>query len=95
VECQFRFCTAHKDGNLHEGETCEEYEYRRSGQKEKDEKAQEEASVKAITKLAKKCPGKGCGWQIEKNDGCDHSKYHGTNRWETYANCNSSVDSDV
>lgn len=72
MECQSRFCTAHKDGNLHEGETCEEYEYRRSGQKEKDEKAQEEASAKAITKLAKKCPGKNCGWQIEKNEGCDH-----------------------
>lgn len=60
----------HED-TWHEGETCEEYDYRKSGKKERDQKIQEEASIKAIDKLTKKCPG-GCGWPIQKNNGCDH-----------------------
>jgi hypothetical protein len=73
-ECGFRVCVVH-DNTWHEGETCTEYDYRVSGQKEKDEqkrKEQEEASLKAIGKMSKKCPGRKCGWNIQKNDGCDH-----------------------
>ncbi|KAF2271075.1 hypothetical protein CC78DRAFT_528017 [Lojkania enalia] len=71
VECGFKVCIVHED-TWHEGETCDEYDYRVSGRKEKDQKAQEEASAKALKKFTKKCPGKKCGWNIEKNDGCDH-----------------------
>ena len=55
----------------HDGETCEEYDYRKSHKKDLDQQMQ--ASVKAISQLTKKCPrnnGK-CGWNIE-NGGCDH-----------------------
>ncbi|KAF2110180.1 hypothetical protein BDV96DRAFT_501694 [Lophiotrema nucula] len=71
VECDFHFCIVHKN-TWHEGETCEEYDYRISGRKEADQRRQEEASEKAIKKLAKKCPGKNCNYHIEKNEGCDH-----------------------
>ncbi|OCK96270.1 uncharacterized protein K441DRAFT_553141 [Cenococcum geophilum 1.58] len=72
VVCNFKVCTVHED-TWHEGETCKEYDYRTSGRKERDQKALDEASLKAIRKFAKKCPGKRgkCGWNIEKNDGCD------------------------
>lgn len=71
VSCGHKVCVIH-DGTWHEGETCEDYTYRTSGQKEKDQRAQEEASVEAIGKITKKCPGPGCVYNIEKNDGCDH-----------------------
>ena len=71
VACGHKVCIIHEN-TWHEGETCEEFEYRSSGRKERDQKAQEEASLQAIGKLTKKCPGPGCTWNIEKNDGCDH-----------------------
>ncbi|OCK77983.1 hypothetical protein K432DRAFT_302984 [Lepidopterella palustris CBS 459.81] len=71
VACGFRVCVVHED-TWHEGETCEEYDYRKSGKKEKDQKAQEAASVAVISQMTKKCPGKNCTYNIEKNDGCDH-----------------------
>ncbi len=71
INCQRKVCVIHEN-TWHEGETCEEYEYRASGQKERDQKAQEKASLKAIGKLSKKCPGPNCHYSIEKNDGCDH-----------------------
>ncbi|KAF2192512.1 hypothetical protein K469DRAFT_553519 [Zopfia rhizophila CBS 207.26] len=71
VACGFRVCIIHED-TWHEGETCEEYDYRKCGRKERDQKKQEEASVKAIEELTKRCPGHGCKWNIEKNEGCDH-----------------------
>ncbi|KAF2132131.1 hypothetical protein P153DRAFT_284705 [Dothidotthia symphoricarpi CBS 119687] len=69
--CKLKVCIVHED-TWHEGETCEEYEYRRSGKKEQDQRAQEEASLQEISKSTKKCPGAGCVYNIEKNDGCDH-----------------------
>lgn len=72
VECHARFCTVHA-GVYHDNETCAEYEYRTSGQKERDErKKEEEASEEAVGKLTKNCPGSNCGWPIEKNGGCSH-----------------------
>lgn len=52
--CGHRMCIIHQN-TWHEGETCEEYEYRASGRKERDQKAQEAASVKAVGKLSKVC----------------------------------------
>ena len=71
--CGFRVCIIHeKAGTWHEGETCEEYDYRVSGRQAKDQKRQEAASALKISETTKKCPGRGCAWKIEKNDGCDH-----------------------
>ena len=58
----------------HEGETCKEFDYRKSHANERHQKRQEKASNKAISRLTKKCPGRAgnCGWNIEKNGGCDH-----------------------
>jgi hypothetical protein len=72
VECHERSCTVH-EGLYHDDETCEEYEYRTSGQKERDERRKEdEASEEAVGKLTKRCPGSECGRPIEKNGGCNH-----------------------
>ncbi|KAF2205923.1 hypothetical protein GQ43DRAFT_361380 [Delitschia confertaspora ATCC 74209] len=78
VSCGHRVCVIHNN-IWHEDETCEEYDYRTSGKKERDQNRQEAASAKKIKELTKKCPGKRCGWGIEKNEGCDHmtcSKCH-------------------
>jgi hypothetical protein len=65
-------CIIHKDA-WHEGETCEEYDYRSLGRKVQDQRALEDAaSLEAISKLSKKCPGQNCHYNIEKNYGCDH-----------------------
>ncbi|KAL2355489.1 hypothetical protein BJ546DRAFT_690698 [Cryomyces antarcticus] len=66
--CRYRQCTKHQR-KWHEGETCVQYDYRASGQKQRDEEA---ASEKRTAKTTKKCPGKNCGWNIEKKSGCDH-----------------------
>jgi hypothetical protein len=71
ASCGSKACIIHEN-TWHDGETCEEYDYRTSGRKERDQKAQEAASLKAIGKLSKKCPGPKCVYNIEKNDGCDH-----------------------
>lgn len=71
IGCHKKSCIKH-ESTWHEGETCEEYDYRVSGQKERDQKAQEEASRAAVAELSKKCPGKNCAYNIQKNDGCDH-----------------------
>jgi hypothetical protein len=64
-------CIIHED-IWHEGETCEEYDYRSSGRRAQEQRSQEAASLAAISKSAKKCPGLNCAYYIEKNNGCDH-----------------------
>ena len=72
VGCHENFCIAH-EGLHDDGETCEEYEYRTSGQKDRNErKKEDEASEEAVKSLAKKCPHKKCGAPIQKNGGCNH-----------------------
>jgi hypothetical protein len=61
ASCGSKACIIHEN-TWHDGETCEEYDYRTSGRKERDQKAQEAASLKAPK----------CVYNIEKNDGCDH-----------------------
>ncbi|KAF2692067.1 hypothetical protein K458DRAFT_286283 [Lentithecium fluviatile CBS 122367] len=90
VACGHRVCVIHND-TFHEGETCQEFDYRTSGQKERDQRKQEEASERAIGKLTKKCPGKGCSFNIQKNGGCDHmtcSRCHYEFCWECLADYN-------
>jgi hypothetical protein len=72
IECGARFCTVH-EGAYHEGESCREYEYRTSGQKERDEREKEmKASEDALGKLSKRCPNEKCRSPIQKNGGCNH-----------------------
>lgn len=76
--CGFKQCIRHKEP-WHEGETCQQYNYRKSGHKKRDE---EEQTLRTIARTTKKCPGKRCGTNIEKNSGCDHmtcelNKIHG------------------
>jgi hypothetical protein len=66
--CGYKQCLKHKVP-WHTNETCDQYEYRTSGQKKRDEEKKEEAM---LNQLSKKCPGVNCGWRIEKIDGCEH-----------------------
>lgn len=48
---------------------------RKERKKEKEvrkRQEEEDASLKAVSELTKKCPGTRCGWNIEKTSGCDH-----------------------
>ena len=71
--CGFKVCVVHDD-IWHEGETCKEYDYRKSREKKSDQKMPEKVSFKSISQLAKKFLGKGGerGRNIEKNGGCDY-----------------------
>ncbi|KAF2724547.1 hypothetical protein K431DRAFT_217879 [Polychaeton citri CBS 116435] len=68
IHCRYKQCIKHSCA-WHQDEDCTQYEYRTSGRKARDEEA---ASVKVINEVSKLCPGKGCGWRIQKIDGCDH-----------------------
>ncbi|KAF2024856.1 hypothetical protein EK21DRAFT_11365, partial [Setomelanomma holmii] len=63
--CGRKTCVVHGT-TWHDGETCEEYDHRSS------KRAQDAASVATISMLSKKCPGPGCLYNIEKNEGCNH-----------------------
>ncbi|KXT00218.1 hypothetical protein AC578_7012 [Pseudocercospora eumusae] len=66
IACGYKQCLTHKCP-WHVDETCEQYSHRTSGQKAAE--AATEAMLDAVSKL---CPGKSCGWRIQKISGCDH-----------------------
>ncbi|EME88581.1 uncharacterized protein MYCFIDRAFT_159791 [Pseudocercospora fijiensis CIRAD86] len=71
VSCHYKQCLTHKCP-WHVGETCDQYTYRTSGQKSKDEDAATEAMLDTVSKSCPGPKGKACGWRIQKIDGCDH-----------------------
>ncbi|OMP86737.1 putative RING finger protein, partial [Diplodia seriata] len=66
--CTKQFCT-HHEIPWHRGETCEQYDQRASCERQAKE---DRATKRLLKKMTKQCPGKNCGWTIEKNLGCDH-----------------------
>jgi hypothetical protein len=68
--CHFSLCTTH-NMPMHDGITCEQYDEEKRI-KDGGIKAEEEASIKKIRKISKKCPGVDCGINMQKNEGCDH-----------------------
>lgn len=75
MACGLRWCTVHNTP-WHENQSCRRYdkavENDRYRQRQRAEQAeQEEASKQKIEATAKKCPGPGCDYYIEKNEGCD------------------------
>ncbi|KAF2167990.1 hypothetical protein M409DRAFT_53924 [Zasmidium cellare ATCC 36951] len=77
IVCKYRQCLHHACA-WHVDETCAQYDYRTSGQKSRDE---EKATAEILDEVSKKCPGPGCGWRIQKVDGCDHMTCRKC-RWE-------------
>jgi hypothetical protein len=68
AQCSFRSCIKHKV-QWHDGLTCTEYD---ASVVSRQREMEEAASRKMIKETSRQCPGKNCGWRIEKNDGCDH-----------------------
>lgn len=61
--CRYRQCLKHKSA-WHAGETCAVYDAR-----VQFVDASEVATSAMIDQVSKICPGKGCGWRIQKGDG--------------------------
>lgn len=72
--CGYRQCTKHRMA-WHDGETCRQYESRASTStraQDESRKIIEESKTEAmIGTVSKQCPG-GCGWRLDKYEGCDH-----------------------
>lgn len=72
MKCHLRQCLKHKIP-WHDNETCEQYDYRLSGQADRDRRAQEdEASEATANSTTQACPKSTCRAKIEKKTGCDH-----------------------
>lgn len=70
--CGFRQCIKHRMA-WHDGETCEQYDYRVSGRADADRRAKEDqASEAAAAATTQTCPKATCKAKIQKSDGCDH-----------------------
>jgi hypothetical protein len=67
--CGFKACVLHNTA-WHEDETCAQYDERNYAARKALLEKEEKASLKAVERIAKKCPG--CKRPIQKNGGCSH-----------------------
>ena len=72
IQCGTRSCIKH-NVLWHEGMTCTEYD---SSARSSQRAREEAASIEKVKEMSKPCPGRGCGWRIEKKGGCDHMTCH-------------------
>lgn len=76
----------------HEGETCDEYEYRKDP---KVREMEEKATEKEIKGSAKKCPGGKCGVNITRNGGCDHMRCELNLFFDCLRDCGVETDDEI
>lgn len=72
VACGYQQCVHHKCA-WHRNETCAQYDLRTKARDEENEQ-NERKTEEMLDRVSKKCPGEGCGWRIQKVDGCDHMR---------------------
>jgi len=76
IGCGHRYFITHNIA-WHEGETCTEYDAEgrvdRVARKAKQAK-EEQASIKLLQTVSKKCPGPGSDFSVQKREGCDAMK---------------------
>lgn len=77
VACGYQQCVHHKCA-WHHNETCAQYDLRMKARRDDDEenKKNERKTEEMLDSVSKKCPGAGCGWRIQKVDGCDHMRWY-------------------
>jgi hypothetical protein len=68
TDCHLRQCTTHNIP-LHDGKTCEQYD---KDKRDEELPEAERATNEEVEKCSVMCPGEGCGYRIQKSDGCDH-----------------------
>jgi hypothetical protein len=84
--CGFRKCIRH-EREWHINENCTQYDKRVANfERVEAEREAVKKSLQVIFDSTKMCPGRGCGWNIEKNKGCDHMtcKFHPFLRYEIW-----------
>ena len=70
VQCGHRSCINHKVP-WHDGLTCAQLDTKLA-RRNRRRMREEAKSQKLVDEISQQCPGKNCGWRIEKNQGCDH-----------------------
>jgi hypothetical protein len=76
--CGYRQCTAHKVP-YHENQTCAEYDMTLVANPPQDA-GNEAESRRIVEEISVTCPGPGCGFDIEKEEGCDKMECKHTRR---------------
>ena len=73
AECGNKTCFAHKVA-WHAELTCQQYDEELASAEDAKKEDQENVAVseELVKSISKPCPGEGCGFYIQKSEGCDH-----------------------